>query len=92
MVLGDLAPDPTPNLVAQAHRTSGAVREFEFVMPLMNVSDGNAAWERGRAYQIALLVGAGETYQGIAEEVWMSDQIVVRIGKPSTTTIYLPAP
>jgi hypothetical protein len=90
MVLGDLASDPTPNLLAQASRTVGAVREFEFAMPLTNPSDGNAAWERGRAYQIAFLVGPGETYGGITEEVWMSDQIVVRIGGPSTTSIYLP--
>ncbi len=90
MVLGDLAPDPSPNLLARAHRTIGAVREFEFVMPLTNASDSNAAWERGRAYQIALLLGPGEDYGGITEDVWMSDQIVVRVGGPSTTSIYLP--
>lgn len=90
MVLGDLAPDPDPNLVAQASRTIGTVGEFEFVMPLKDSSDGNAAWERGRAYQIALLLGPGETYGGITEEVWMSDQIVIRVGGPSSTSIYLP--
>jgi hypothetical protein len=90
MVLGDLAPDPTPNLEAQASRTLGAVREFEFVSPLMGSSDGNAAWERGHAYQIAFLVGPGERYGGITDEVWMSGQIVVRIGGRSTTSIYLP--
>jgi hypothetical protein len=89
MVSGDLAPDPNPNLESQAHRAVGRVREFEFVMPLRDAWDGSAAWERGRAYQIALLVGPGESYRGIDEEVWMSDQIVVRIGGPSTTSIYL---
>jgi hypothetical protein len=89
MARGDLVPDPEPNLLAQAHRTAGRVREYEFVMPLMNSSDGNTAWQRGRAYQIAVLIGAGKEYRGITEKSWMSDQIVVRIGGPSTTSIYL---
>ena len=66
------------------------MREFEFVTPLTSSWEGNAAWERGRAYQIAFLIGPGESYGGITEEVWMSDQIVVRIGGRSTTSIYLP--
>ena len=89
MVRGDLVSDPQPNLLAQAHRAAGTVREYEFILPLANLSDGNAAWQRGRAYQIAVLVGAGEEYRAITEKTWMSDQIVVRIGGPSTTSIYL---
>jgi hypothetical protein len=90
MVRGDLVPDPQPNLLAQAHRTSGAVREYEFSMSLMNSSEGNAAWQRGRAYQIAVLIGDGEEYRGITEMTWMSDQLVVRIGAPSAVSIYHP--
>jgi hypothetical protein len=89
LLLPSVVSDRKLNLLAQAHRITGALREYEFVMPLMNVSDGNTAWERGRAHQIAILLGAGEEYRGITEKTWMSDQIVLRIGGPSTTSIYL---
>jgi hypothetical protein len=48
--------------------------------------------QRGHAYQIALLLGDGEEYRGITEKTWMSDQVVVRVGGPSTTSIYLQDP
>ncbi len=90
MAAGDLVQDPQPNLIEAAHRDAGAAREYEFVMPLKSASPGNTAWERGRAYQIALLVGPGSEFAGITDGTWMSDQLLVRVGGPSTTSIYHP--
>lgn len=91
MASGDLVQDPQPNLIASAHRTVGKVREYEFAFPLKNESLGNTAWERGRSYQIAGLVGSTKEFQGVTEETWMSDQVLIRIGGPSTASIYHPS-
>ncbi|MBI2461836.1 MAG: hypothetical protein HYV61_10175 [Candidatus Rokubacteria bacterium] len=90
MAAGDLVQDPQPNLIEAAHRDAGAVREYEFVMPLNNASLGDTAWARGRAYQIAVLVGPGPEFAGVTDNTWMSDQVLVRVGGPSTASIYHP--
>lgn len=90
MASGDLVQDPQPNLIESAHRTVGKAREYEFAFPLKNESLGNTAWERDRSYRIAVLVGPTKEFQGVTEETWMSDQVLIRIGSPSTTSIYYP--
>jgi hypothetical protein len=90
MASGDLVQDPQPNLIASAHRTLGNTREYEFGFPLMNDSLGNTAWEMDRSYQITVLVGPTNEFQGVTEDTWMSDQVHLRIGSRSTTSIYHP--
>lgn len=90
MAFGDLVQDPQPNLIATAHRTVGNAREYEFAFPLMNESLGNTAWERDQSYQVAVLVGPTQAFQGVTEETWMSDQILIRIGSASTASICYP--
>jgi len=90
MASGDLVQDPQPNLIASAHRTVHNSREYEFAFPLQNGSLGNTAWERDRSYQLAVLVGATREFQGVTQNTWMSDQILIRIGTPSTVSIYHP--
>lgn len=64
--------------------------EYEFAFPLKNDDPGDALWETGKAYQIAILVGPSEEFKGITEDTWMSDQIHIRIGSPSKESIYHP--
>jgi hypothetical protein len=90
MASGDLVQDPQPNLIASAHRTVNTGREYEFAFPLTNESLGNTAWERERSYQIAVLVGPTNTFGGVTEDTRMSDQILIRIGNRSATSIYDP--
>ena len=96
MASGALVQDANNNLIAAAYRDIPGGREYEFAFPLHNTDEGDTAWERGRAYQIALLVGDGPTFHGVTPATWMSDQILIRIGDPSRTSIYhpplLPAP
>lgn len=68
----------------------GSVREYEITMPLKNADEGDILWERDKSYMIALLVGPGQEYSGVSEDVWMSDQILIRIGNPSTLSMYVP--
>ena len=90
MAFGDLVQDPQPNLIAAAHRPMGSAHDYEFAFPLTNKSLGNTAWERDRSYQVAVLVGPTQAFQGVTEETWMSDQILIRIGSASTASIYHP--
>lgn len=64
--------------------------EYEFAFPHNNESPGDSLWESGKAYQIAFLVGATEKFAGVNEDTWMSDQIHIRLGGPSTDSIYHP--
>jgi hypothetical protein len=90
MAVGDLVQDPQPNLIATAHRTVGKAHDYEFAFPLTNESLGNTAWDRDRSYQVAVLVGPTQAFQGVTEETWMSDQVLIRVGSASTTSIYNP--
>lgn len=90
MASGDLVQDPQPNLVAAAHGKTGLRREYEFAFPLENASLGNTAWERGRSYQISVLVGPTGEFRGVTSDTWMSDQLLIRIGSRSTASIYDP--
>lgn len=91
MASGSLVRDQGGNLIKAAHRTAGKDREYEFTMPLKNTDLGDALWERDQTYMIALLVGPGQEYRGVSEDVWMSDQILIRIGSPSRLSMYVPA-
>lgn len=90
MAAGDLVQDPQPNLTASAHRTVGNGREYEFAVPLKNESLGNTAWERDRSYQIAVLLGPTKEFTEVTPTTWMSDQVLIRVGSRSTTSIYHP--
>ena len=90
MASGDLVQDPQPSLTASAHHVAGTRREWEFAFPLMNQSAGNTAWQEDESYQIAVLVGPGARFTGVAENTWMSDQIMIRVGSRSTRSIYDP--
>ena len=90
MASGSLVRDQVGNLIKAAHRTAGKDREYEFTMPLKNTDLGDALWGRDQTYMIAVLVGPGQEYRGVSEDVWMSDQILIRIGSPSTLSMYMP--
>ena len=68
----------------------GKVTEYEFAFPLKNDDLGDALWEMGRAYQIAILVGPSEEFKAVTEDTWMSDQVHIRVGSPSKDSIYHP--
>jgi hypothetical protein len=59
-------------------------------MSLKNADLGDTLWERDKTYMIAVLVGPGQDYKGVTEDVWMSDQILIRTGSPSTLSMYIP--
>lgn len=90
MASGSLVRDEASNRIRSAHRSVGDVREYEFTMPLKNADQGDPLWERDQTYMIALLVGPDREYKGVSEDVWMSDQILIRIESPSTLSMYMP--
>lgn len=90
MASGSLVRDPGDNLLARGHRTEGGLAEYEFAFPLKSAGDGQTDWEWGRTYQIAFVAGPGEEFGGVTEETWMSDQVLIRIGGPSSDSIYRP--
>jgi len=90
MASGDLVRDPQPKLIASGHRTVPQGREYEFAFPLKNESLGNTLWERDRSYQIAILVGETREFRGVTQGTWMSDQVLIRVGNRSATSIYHP--
>ena len=90
MAAGILVQDAQSNLLASAHRSDGQHREYEFSLPLRNDDLGDTLWERNRTYMLAVLVGPQSTYNGIDDAVWMSDQVLIRVGSPSMESIYRP--
>jgi len=90
MAAGILVQDAQSNLLASAHRTIGQHREYELTFPLRNDDVGDTLWERDRTYMLAVLVGPQSTYSSIDDAVWMSDQVLIRLGSPSTESIYRP--
>jgi hypothetical protein len=90
MASGSLVRDLQSNLLQSAYRTVGSAREYEFIMSLKNSDQGDTLWERDQSYMVAVLVGPGQEYRGVSDDVWMSDQILIRIGGPSTLSMYVP--
>lgn len=68
----------------------GKAVEYEFAFPYRNEDLGDSFWQLGRAYQIAILVGPTEKFDGVTEDTWMSDQIYIRLGSRSQESIYQP--
>ena len=64
--------------------------EYEFAFPYRNKDLGDSFWQLGRAYQIAILVGPTEKFNGVTEDTWMSDQVYIRLGSRSQESIYQP--
>jgi hypothetical protein len=90
MAAGILVQDAHSNLLASAYRSVGPAREYEWRFPLHNDDLGDTLWERDRTYMLAVLVGPQARYTGIDDAVWMSDQALIRLGNPSTESIYRP--
>lgn len=90
MAAGILVQDQQNNVLASAHRSNGQQREYEFTFPLRNDDLGDTLWERDRTYMLAVLVGPEASYSGINRTVWMSDQVLIRLGQPSSESIYRP--
>ncbi len=89
MASGFLVKDQKSNLLGSGFRSEGSSREFEFAFPLTNEDLGDTAWEEGRAYIIAFLIGEGKAFRQITPQTRMSDQVLIRIGSESKRSIYL---
>jgi hypothetical protein len=90
MASATLVRDKDSNLKAVGFRKVGVSMEYEFAFPYKNEDLGGSLWQMGKAYQIAILVGASEEFTGVNEDTWMSDQFYVRLGSPSEESIYHP--
>lgn len=90
MASGTLVRDQTSNLKGIGWRKTDQGMEYEFAFPYQNEDLGDTLWEVGKAYQFAVLVGSSEEFNGVTPETWMSDQIHIRLGTPSTDSIYDP--
>jgi hypothetical protein len=90
MASGSLVRDQAGNIIQSAHRTVGQAQEYEFTVPLKNADPGDTLWQRDQTYMVAVLVGPGQEYKGVTEDVWMSDQVLIRVGSPSTLSMYIP--
>jgi len=90
MASGTLVRDKESNLKGVGFRKVGKSMEYEFAFPYRNEDLGDSFWQLGRAYQIAILVGPTEEFNGVTEDTWMSDQIYIRLGSRSQESIYQP--
>jgi len=90
MAAASLVRDKESNLKGVGLRKVGKSMEYEFAFPYRNEDLGDSFWQLGRAYQIALLVGPTEEFNGVTEDTWMSDQIYIRLGSRSQESIYQP--
>ncbi len=90
MASGTLVRDQTSNLKATGWRKTDQGMEYEFAFPYQNEDLGDTLWAVGKPYQFTVLVGPSEEFNGVTSETWMSDQIHIRLGTPSTDSIYDP--
>ena len=90
MAAGILVQDAQSNVLASAHRATGQHYEYEFTLPLRNDDLGDTLWERDHTYMLAVLVGPQSRYTGMDDAVWMSDQVLIRLGAHATESIYRP--
>src|ERR671918_93278 len=90
MAAASLVRDKESNVKEAAFRKVGKGMEYEFAFPYRNEDLGDSFWQLGRAYQIAILVGPTEEFNGVTEDTWMSDQIYIRLGSRSQDSIYQP--
>jgi hypothetical protein len=66
-------------------RTAAGIR---ITFPLRDDDLGDTLWECDRTYMLVVLVGPTASYMDINRTVWMSDQVLIRLGKPSAESIY----
>ncbi|HWP60848.1 MAG TPA: hypothetical protein VNL14_23335 [Candidatus Acidoferrales bacterium] len=90
MAAASLVRDRESNLKEAAFRKAGRFVEYEFAFPYRNEDLGDSFWQLGKAYQLAVLVGPSEQFNGVTGDTWMSDQIYIRLGSPSSESIYHP--
>lgn len=90
MAAASLVRDKQSNLKETGLRKVGKGMEYEFAFPYQNEDLGDSFWQLGKAYQIAILVGPTEEFNGLTQDNWMSDQIYIRVGSPSKDSIYHP--
>ena len=90
MAAASLVRDKDSNLKDVGFRNVGKSMEYEFAFPYWNEDLGDSFWQSGRAYQIAVLVGPTEEFNGVTQDTWMSDQIYIRLGSRSQESIYQP--
>jgi hypothetical protein len=90
MAAASLVRDKDSNLKQAGFRKVGKGMEYEFAFPYRNEDMADSFWQVGRAYQIAILVGPSEEFNGVTEDTWLSDQIYIRLGSPSKESIYYP--
>lgn len=91
MVTAELVVDQKGNLKAASSRVEGKGMIHEFSFPHFNEDPSGTAWRKGNAYMLAFLVGPGPEFKGITQDVWMSPEVLVRVGGPSEDSIYRPA-
>lgn len=90
MAAASLVRDKESNLKEVGFRKVGNSMEYEFAFPYRNEGLGDSFWQLGRVYQIAILVGPTEKFDGVTEDTWISDQIYIRLGSRSQESIYQP--
>ena len=90
MASATLVRDKDSNLKAVGFRKVGQSMEYEFAFPYKNEDAGDSLWQMGKAYQIAMLVGPTEEFNGVTEDTWLSNQVYIRMGFPSKESIYHP--
>src|ERR671919_202572 len=90
MAAASLVRDKDSNLKEAGFRKVGKGLEYAFAFPYRNEDLGDSFWQLRRAYQIAVLVGPGEKFDGVTEDTSMSDQIYIRLGSRSQESIYQP--
>ena len=90
MASATLVRDKDSNLKAVGFRKVGQSMEYEFAFPYKYEDAGDSLWQMGKAYQIAMLVGPTEEFNGVTEDTWLSDQVYIRMGFPSKESNYHP--
>ena len=90
MAAASLVRDKDSNVKETGFRKVGNGMEYEFAFPYKNENLGDSFWQLGKAYQIAVLVGPTEKFNGVTEDTWISDQIYIRLGSRSQESIYHP--
>jgi hypothetical protein len=90
MASATLVRDKDSNLKAVGFRKVSQSMEYELAFPYKNEDLGDSLWQLGKAYQIAILVGSAERFNGVTEDTWMSDQVYIRLGSRSQDSIYQP--
>lgn len=90
MAAATLVRDKQSNLKEVGWKDVEKSMEYEFAFPYQNEDLGSSLWQLAKAYQIAVLVGPSEDFNGVNGDTWMSDQIYISLGGPPRDSIYHP--